>query len=65
MTRRLTYGAIAAIAGIVFGLGAVFIGGAVASENAPATDVNSVDVSEGFVQGSPDYGSRQDSDKNN
>lgn len=62
--NRLIAGAVAGIAGIIVGLGAVFLGGAVASQNSPSTDVNNINPNSGFVQGSVDYGSRQSADDN-
>ncbi|MGB3304364.1 DUF2613 family protein [Gordonia sp. (in: high G+C Gram-positive bacteria)] len=65
MRQRLIYGAVAAIAGVVVGVGAVFLGGQLASETKPSTDVNSFNAENGFVQGSVDYGSRGGTDSNN
>ncbi|GAB32647.1 DUF2613 domain-containing protein [Gordonia otitidis] len=62
--NRLIAGAVAGIAGIIVGLGAVFLGGAVASQTSPSTDVNNINPNSGFVQGSVDYGSRQTADDN-
>ncbi|GAC67232.1 DUF2613 family protein [Gordonia soli] len=58
INNRLAAGAVAGVAGIVVGLGAVFLGGWLSSENSPSTDVNNVNPNNGFVQGSVDYGSR-------
>ncbi|GAA3950406.1 DUF2613 domain-containing protein [Gordonia caeni] len=59
MTRdRLIYGAVAAAAGLIVGVGAVFLGGALAAENSPSTDVNSFNAEDGFLQGSVQYGTR-------
>ena len=55
---RLVAGAVAGVAGILVGLGAVFLGGFQASENSPSTDLNNISPNNGFVQGSVDYGSR-------
>ncbi|MCF8603533.1 DUF2613 family protein [Gordonia sp. HY442] len=55
---RLIYGIIAAVVGVVVGVGGVFLGGVLASETKPATDVNSFNSQDGFVQGSVEYGSR-------
>ncbi len=62
---RLIYGAVAAVAGIVVGIGGVFVGGVLASETKPATDVNSFNGQDGFVQGSVEYGSRGGSESDN
>ncbi|MDV7102004.1 DUF2613 family protein [Gordonia amicalis] len=56
--NRLVAGAVAGVAGILVGLGAVFLGGFIASENSPSTDLNNISPNAGFVQGSVDYGSR-------
>lgn len=56
--NRLIAGAIAAVAGLVVGLGAVFLGGVVSAETSPSTEVSNFDPDGGFVEGSVDYGSR-------
>ncbi|MDS1114150.1 DUF2613 domain-containing protein [Gordonia westfalica] len=56
--NRLVAGAVAGVAGILVGLGAVFLGGFLAAENSPSTDLNNINPNSGFVQGSVDYGSR-------
>ena len=58
MENRLVTGGVAAVAGIVIGLGAVLLGGVVATETKPATDLNSIPPEDGFVQGAVEYGSR-------
>ncbi|MGB3698433.1 MAG: DUF2613 domain-containing protein [Gordonia sp. (in: high G+C Gram-positive bacteria)] len=65
MRERLIYGAVAGVAGVIIGIGAVFLGGQLASETKPSTDVNSFNADNGFVQGSVDYGSRGSGDSNN
>ncbi|WP_026917635.1 DUF2613 family protein [Gordonia shandongensis] len=65
MRQRLVLGAVAGIAGVLVGVGAVVLGGQLASETKPSTDVNSFNAENGFVQGSVDYGSRGDGDTNN
>ncbi len=55
---RLIYGAVAAAAGLIVGVGAIFLAGSLASETKPATDVNSFSAEDGFLQGSVQYGSR-------
>lgn len=60
---RLVYGSVAAVAGVIVGVGAILVSGVVASENAPTTEMNSFDASEGFVQGSVEYGTRDGSDR--
>lgn len=55
---RLIYGAVAAAAGLIVGVGAIFLAGSLASETKPATDVNSFNAQDGFLQGSVQYGSR-------
>ena len=55
---RLIYGAVAAIAGVVVGVGGVFLGGVLAAETEPSTDVKSFNAEDGFVQGSVEYGTR-------
>ncbi|MGV9709351.1 DUF2613 domain-containing protein [Gordonia sp. NPDC003424] len=63
--NRLVAGAIAGVAGVLVGLGAVFLGGFLSTETSPSTDVNSVNANNGFVQGSVDYGTRGDTGANN
>lgn len=58
MRQRLIFGAVAGIAGVLVGIGAVFLGGQLAAETKPSSDVNSFNADNGFVQGSVDYGSR-------
>ncbi|GAA2386192.1 MULTISPECIES: DUF2613 domain-containing protein [Gordonia] len=65
LRERLIYGAVAGVAGVLVGIGAVFLGGQLASETKPSTDVNSFNADNGFVQGSVDYGSRGGEDANN
>ncbi|MFZ2512428.1 MAG: DUF2613 domain-containing protein [Gordonia sp. (in: high G+C Gram-positive bacteria)] len=61
MRDRLIYGAVAAAAGLIVGVGAIFLAGSLAAENSPATDVNSFNAENGFLQGSVQYGSRSGS----
>ncbi|MBD1319933.1 MULTISPECIES: DUF2613 domain-containing protein [Gordonia] len=63
--NRLVAGAVAGVAGILVGLGAVFLGGFLSTETSPSTDVNSVNPNSGFVQGSVDYGTRGDAGADN
>ncbi|ACY23594.1 hypothetical protein Gbro_4461 [Gordonia bronchialis DSM 43247] len=63
--NRLVAGAVAAVAGIVVGIGAVFLGGFLSAETSPSTDLNKVNANNGFVQGSVDYGSRGGAGENN
>ncbi|MDL9935142.1 DUF2613 family protein [Gordonia sp. ABSL1-1] len=63
--NRLVAGAVAAVAGLVVGVGAVFLGGIFSAENSPSTDLTSVNPNNGFVQGSVDYGSRGGAGDNN
>ncbi|MEE3849975.1 DUF2613 domain-containing protein [Gordonia sp. LSe1-13] len=63
--NRLVAGAVAGVAGILVGLGAVFLGGFLSTETSPSTDVNSVSPDSGFVQGSVDYGTRGDTGSDN
>ncbi|MGC4933331.1 DUF2613 domain-containing protein [Gordonia sp. DT30] len=56
--NRVIAGAVAGIAGIVVGLGAVFLGGFLSAQTSPSTDLNNINPNSGFVQGSVDYGSR-------
>ncbi len=58
MNNRLIAGAVAGVLGAVVAIGAVFLGGVLTSEDQPATDVNSFNADSGFVQGSVDYGTR-------
>lgn len=58
MNNRLIAGAVAGLLGVVVAIGAVFLGGTLTSEDKPATDVNSFNAESGFVQGSVDYGTR-------
>lgn len=62
---RLIYGIIAAVVGVIVGVGGVFLGGVLASETKPSTDVNSFNGQDGFVQGSVEYGSRDGSGADN
>ncbi len=62
---RLIYGALAAVAGVIVGIGGVFLGGVLASETKPSTDINSVNGQDGFVQGSVEYGTRGGSANDN
>ncbi|WOC12496.1 DUF2613 family protein [Gordonia sp. MP11Mi] len=62
---RLLYGILAAVVGVVVGVGGVFLGGVLASETKPSTDVNSFNGQDGFVQGSVEYGSRGGSGSDN
>ena len=62
MRDRLIYGAVAAAAGLIVGVGAIFLAGSVTAENSPSTDVNSFNAEDGFLQGSVQYGSRGGSD---
>ena len=65
LRERLLYGALAGVVGVLVGIGAVFLGGQLASETKPSTDVNSFNANTGFVQGSVDYGSRGDGGDDN
>ena len=65
INNRLIAGAIAGVAGILVGLGAVFLGGFLSAETSPSTDMNNINPTNGFVQGSVDYGSRGGSGDNN
>ncbi len=58
MRDRLIYGVVAAAAGLIVGVGAIFLAGSLAAENSPATDVNSFNAENGFVEGSVQYGTR-------
>ncbi|MFT4128068.1 MAG: DUF2613 domain-containing protein [Gordonia sp. (in: high G+C Gram-positive bacteria)] len=61
MNKRLlsvVLGAVAGVIGIVVGLGAVFLGGLLSAQTSPSTDLNNLNPSNGFVQGSVDYGTR-------
>jgi hypothetical protein len=62
---RLIYGALAAVAGVIVGIGGVVLGGVLASETKPSTDINSVNGQDGFVQGSVEYGTRGGSTSDN
>ncbi|MCK0438819.1 DUF2613 family protein [Gordonia alkaliphila] len=59
---RLIYGAVAAAAGAIVGVGAVFLSGTLAAENSPSTDLNSFNANDGFLQGSVQYGTRGGAD---
>jgi hypothetical protein len=56
--NRLIAGAVAGVLGVVFAIAAVFLGGVLASEDSPATNVNSFNADDGFVEGTVDYGTR-------
>ncbi len=56
--NRLIAGAVAGVAGILVGLGAVLLGGVLSAQSSPSTDLNNINPNSGFVQGSVDYGSR-------
>ena len=56
--NRLIAGAMAGVAGILVGIGAVVLGGVLSAETSPSTDLNNFNPNSGFVQGSVDYGSR-------
>ncbi|HEY9315933.1 DUF2613 domain-containing protein [Williamsia sp.] len=58
MNNRLIAGAVAGVLGVVFAIAAVFLGGVLSSEDSPATNVNSFNAEDGFVQGTVDYGTR-------
>lgn len=58
INNRVVAGAVAGVAGILVGLGAVFLGGFLSTQTNPSTDVNNINPDSGFVQGSVDYGSR-------
>ncbi len=64
-TTYLIAGAVAAVSGIVVGVAAVFLGGLLAAETSPSTDLNRINPNNGFVQGSVDYGSRGGAGENN
>ncbi|NMO02483.1 DUF2613 domain-containing protein [Gordonia sp. TBRC 11910] len=64
-SNRLVAGIVAAVAGIVVGLGSVVLGGLLSTDNSPATDLNNINPNNGFIQGSVDYGSRGGSTGNN
>ncbi|MFT3660877.1 MAG: DUF2613 domain-containing protein [Gordonia sp. (in: high G+C Gram-positive bacteria)] len=60
MRDRLIYGAVAAAAGLIVGVGGIFLAGSLAAENSPSTDVNSFNAEDGFIEGSVQYGTRGD-----
>ncbi|GEE01561.1 hypothetical protein nbrc107696_20070 [Gordonia spumicola] len=62
---RLIFGALAAVAGVIVGIGGVYLGGTLAAQTKPATDVNSFNGKDGFVQGSVEYGTRGGSTDDN
>ncbi|GAB17026.1 hypothetical protein GOEFS_018_00580 [Gordonia effusa NBRC 100432] len=64
-SNRLIAGAVAAVAGVIIGLGSVVLGGLLSADNSPATDLNNVNPNNGFIQGSVDYGSRGDGGNSN
>lgn len=64
-SNRLIAGAVAAVAGVVVGLGSVVLGGLLSADNSPATDLNNINPSNGFIQGSVDYGSRGNGGESN
>ena len=51
MNNRLIAGAVAGVLGVVFAIAAVFLGGVLASEDSPSTNVNSFDAEDGFRRG--------------
>lgn len=64
-SNRLIAGVVAAVAGVVVGLGSVVLGGLLSADNSPATDLNNINPNNGFIQGSVDYGSRGGGTENN
>ncbi|MFW0788264.1 DUF2613 family protein [Gordonia sp. CPCC 205333] len=64
-SNRLIAGAVAAVAGVIVGLGSVVLGGLLSADNSPATDLNNINPNNGFIQGSVDYGSRGDGGSSN
>lgn len=58
-STRLIAGGVAGVAGLIVGVGAVFLGGWLATDTSPGTEVHNIDAQSGFVQGSVEYGSRE------
>ncbi|WP_019201197.1 DUF2613 family protein [Tsukamurella sp. 1534] len=54
----------AALAGIVVAVALALASGAAVGQTTPSTDVNSVKPDKGFLQGSSNYGERDDSGAN-
>ncbi len=53
--------ATAALAGIVVAVALALVSGAAVAQTSPSTDINSVSKDKGFLQGSSNYGERDDS----
>ncbi|KXO99488.1 DUF2613 family protein [Tsukamurella pseudospumae] len=56
--------ATAALAGIVVAVALALVSGAAVGQTTPSTDINSVSKDKGFLQGSSNYGERDDSGAN-
>ena len=57
--------ATAALAGIVVAVALALVSGAAVGQATPSTDVSNVKPDNGFLQGSSNYGARDDSGANN
>ncbi|GAA1080597.1 DUF2613 family protein [Tsukamurella spumae] len=57
-------GATAALAGIVVAVALALVSGAAVGQTTPSTDINTVSKDKGFLQGSSNYGERDDSGAN-
>lgn len=56
--------ATAALAGIVVAVALALVSGAAVGQSHPSTDVNSVKPDKGFLEGTSNYGARDDSGAN-
>ncbi|ADG77060.1 hypothetical protein TPAU25S_02480 [Tsukamurella paurometabola] len=56
--------ATAALAGIVVAVALALVSGAAAGQSTPSTDINTVSKDKGFIEGSSNYGARDDSGAN-
>ncbi|GAB2637496.1 hypothetical protein GCM10027169_01740 [Gordonia jinhuaensis] len=63
--NRLIAGSVAAIAGLIVAICAVFLTSWLTTDTTPSTSLNRFSASNGFVEGSVDYGSRGDAEVNN
>ncbi|GAA4397488.1 DUF2613 family protein [Tsukamurella soli] len=55
---------VAAVAGIVVAIAVTLVSGTVVTQSSPTTNLSSFDAKNGFLQGSQDYGSRDNTGAN-
>ncbi|MBT0567471.1 DUF2613 domain-containing protein [Williamsia sp. CHRR-6] len=63
--NRLIAGSVAGILGVIVAIAVVFLGGFLASDDTPSTSLNKFNADNGFVQGSVDYGTRDNAGTQN